>query len=232
MGPDDTPKKGTTFPRESRSRAIAVSGPPKRPVVGKKNSPERLTKLLNSITQFPQINRACAMAGISVWTLQNYLKKSENGTPGDGFDLTYGEETKRFHIHFANCRDAAVQEVEDAYISYGLKHYEVLSDKGRVIYQIDPVLAGLGVTGPDAYLLDDDNKPIPERIEKQDPDVLEKVLVAYRRERWGHSDKLDVSVRGGVMVVGVRAKLKEVEAGEQEALTAPVDVEFREVEDD
>ena len=222
MGPnDETPKKGLALLRESR-----------RPVVGKKNSPERLTRLLNYIMQFPQINRACTMAGLSVTTLQLYLRKSERGQPGDGFDLTYGEETKRFHLHFADCRDAAVQEVEDAYISYGLKHYEVLSDKGRVIYQIDPVLAGLGITGPDAYLLDDDNRPIPERIEKQDPDVLEKVLVAYRRDRWGHSDKLDVSVRGGVMVVGVRAKIKEVEAGENEALNAPLDVEFREVEED
>jgi hypothetical protein len=224
MGPnDEKPLTGRVL-RQSRSR----------PIVGKKNSPERLTKLLNYIIQFPQINRACAMAGLTVPTLKSYLLQSEKGQPGDGFDLTYGEEkeTKRFHLHFADCRDAAVQTVEDAYISYGLKHYEVLSDKGRVIYQIDPELAGLGVTGPDAYLLDEDNRPIPERIEKQDPDVLEKVLVAYRRERWGHSDKLDVSVRGGVMVVGVRAKLKEVEAGEQEALTAPVDVEFREVEDD
>lgn len=223
MGPDDEkPFTGKELLRQSRSR----------PVVGKKNSPERLTKLLTYVAQFPQINRACKMAGLSVTTLQLYLRKSERGQPGDGFDLTYGEETKRFHLHFADCRDGAVQEVEDAFISYGLKHYEVLSDKGRVIYQIDPVLAGLGVTGPDAYLLDDDNRPIPERIEKQDPEVLEKVLVAYRRDRWGHSDKLDVNVRGGVMVVGVRAKPKEVEVGEQEALTAPVDVEFREIEDD
>lgn len=209
-----------------------ASGSPKLPVVGRKNSPERLTKLLNYITQFPDVKRACAMAGLSVWTLQNYLKKSEAGQPGDGFDLTYGEETKRFHLHFSDCRDAAMQDVEDAYIAYGLKHYEVLSDKGRVIYQIDPVLTGLGVTGPDAYLLDENNRPIPERIEKQDPEVLEKVLRAYRRDRWGQHDKLDVNVRGGVMVVGVRAKAKEVEVGETDALTAPLDVEFREVEDD
>jgi hypothetical protein len=209
-----------------------ASGSPKLPVIGRKNSPERLTKLLNYITQFPDVKRACAMAGLSVWTLQNYLKKSEAGQAGDGFDLTYGEETKRFHLHFTDCRDTAMQEVEDAYISYGLKHYEVLSDKGRVIYQIDPVLTGLGVTGPDAYLLDENNRPIPERIEKQDPEVLEKVLRAYRRDRWGQHDKLDVNVRGGVMVVGVRAKAKEVEAGETDALTAPLDVEFREVEED
>ena len=224
MGPNnERPKIG---------RELARSGPPERPVVGRKNSPERLTKLLNYIMQFPQIKRACTMAGLSVWTLNNYLKKSETGQPGDGFDLTYGGDTKRFHQHFAECRDAAIQEVEDAYISFGLKHYEILSDKGRVIYQIDPALAGLGITGPDAYLLDEDNRPIPERIEKQDPEVMEKVLRAFRRDRWGTHDKLDVSVRGGVMVVGVRAKIKEVEAGEKEAITAPLDVEFRELEDD
>lgn len=224
MGPDDEkPKTGRELLRESRSRTI----------VGKKNSPERLTKLLNYIVQFPQIKRACAMAGLSVTTLKYYLVKSEKGAPGDGFDLTYGDETKRFHLHFADCRDAAVQEVEDAYISYGLKHYEILSDKGRVIYQIDPALAGLGITGPDSYLLDEDNRPIPERIEKQDPEVMEKVLRAYRRDRWGQHDKLDVTLRGGVMVVGVRAKSSnEIEAGEAEALTAPLDVEFREIEDE
>jgi hypothetical protein len=140
--------------------------------------------------------------------------------------------TKRFHEHFNECRDTALQVVEDAFISYGLKHYEVLSDKGRVIYQIDPGLDGLGFTGVAAYLLDEDGRPIPERIEKQDPEVLEKVLRAYRRDRWGSHDTLDVSVRGGVMVVGVRAKPKEVEEGEAEALATPVDVEFREVEDE
>lgn len=207
---------------ESRSRTI----------VGRKSSPERLTKLLNYIVQFPQINRACAMAGCSTSGLKYWLTKSERGQPGDGFDLTYGDETKRFHQHFNDCRDVAIQEVEDAYISYGLKHYEILSDKGRVIYQIDPELAGLGLTGPDAYLTDDDGRPIPERIERQDPEVLLACLRAYRREKWGAKETLDVSVRGGVMVVGVRTKPKEVEAGEQEALTAPIDVEFREVEDE
>jgi hypothetical protein len=223
MGQDDTPTTGRELLRESRSRTI----------VGKKNSPERLTKLLNYIVQFPQIKRACDMAGLSVTTLKYYLVKSEKGQPGDGFDLTYGDETKRFHLHFADCRDAAIQMVEDAYVSRAVNgYYETLSDKGRVIYQIDPVLAGLGVTGPDAYLLDADNKPIPERIEHQDPEVMEKVLRAYRRDRWGHHDKLDVNFRGGVMVVGMRAKdSKEIEELEK-VRSAPLDVEFREVEDE
>lgn len=224
MGPDDTPTTGRELLRESRSRTI----------VGKKNSPERLTKLLNYIVQFPQVKRACDMAGLSVTTLKYYLTKSEKGAPGDGFDLTYGEETKRFHLHFADCRDAAVQMVEDAYMNRAVNgYYETLSDKGRVIYQIDPELSGLGLTGPDAYLLDADGKPIPERIEHQDPEVMEKVLRAYRRDRWGTHDKLDVNLRGGVMVVGVRAKSSnEIEAGEAAAITAPLDVEFREIEDE
>ena len=232
MGPNDgtpntgdgKPKTGRELMRESRSRTI----------VGKKNSPERLTKLLNYVVQFPSISRACAMAGLSVTTLKYYLVKSEKGTPGDGFDLTYGEETKRFHQHFADCRDAAIQMVEDAYVRRAVNgYYETLSDKGRVIYQIDPALSGLGLTGPDAYLLDDDGKPIPERIEHQDPEVMEKVLRAYRRDRWGTHDKLDVNFRGGVMVVGMRAKSsKDIEELEKETLAAPLDVEFREVEDE
>ncbi len=224
MRPDDTPKTGRELMRESRSRTI----------VGKKNSPERLTKLLNYIVQFPQIKRACDMAGLSVTTLKYYLVKSEKGAPGDGFDLTYGEETKRFHLHFADCRDAAIQMVEDAYVARAVNgYYETLSDKGRVIYQIDPALSGLGLTGPDAYLLDENDKPIPERIEHQDPEVMEKVLRAFRRDRWGQHDKLDVNLRGGVMVVGMRAKdSKEIEELERATLSAPLDVEFREVEDE
>jgi hypothetical protein len=205
----------------------------KRVIIGKKSSPERLTRLLNYIIQFPDIKRACRQAGCSVNGMKYWLAKSERGQPGDGYDLTYGNETKRFHEHFNDCRDASIQTVEDAFILYGLKHYEILHDKGRVQYQIDPLKDALGLTGPDAYLLDEDGAPIPERIEKQDPVVMEKVLIAYRRDRWGHKDKLDVQVRGGVMVVGVRAKSsKEIEASEAEALATPLDVEFREVEDE
>lgn len=198
--------------------------------VGRKSSPENLTKFLNELMKFPRVKRACQMAGFSTSSLKYYLEKSAKGQPGDGFDLTYGEETKRFHLHYADAIDDGIQEIEDEYKWRALKgYYEQLHDKGRVIYQIDPVLADLGLTGPDAYLTDEDNKPIPERVEHQDPEVMLACLRAFRKERWGAKETLDVSVRGGVMVVGVRAKINEVEVGEKEALATPLDVEFREV---
>jgi hypothetical protein len=231
MGQDDVDKP---IPgRElSRNRASYVTETPRGGVFGKKSDPKRLTKFLDRLVQFPRVKAACAFAGFSYSSLRYYLAKSENGKPGDGFDLTYGEETKRFHLHYADCLNEGVQMVEDEYMTRAIKgYYETLHNKGRVIYQIDPELAGLGLTGPEAYLLDEDGKPIPERIHRQDPEVMLAVLRAWRRDRYGAHDKLEV--RGGVMVVGVRAKTsKDIEELEKQILSAPVDVEFREDEDD
>jgi|SRR5579864_4123959 len=228
MGQDETPRRGAGG-RELAKRAASLS------VVGRKNSPERLTLILDYLLQFPHVTRAALFAGITYPTLRYWLMRSREGQPGDGFDLEYNDVTKRFHEHFADAQDASVQQVEDAYLDRAMRGYfETLHDKGRVVYQVDPDLDRLGLTGPDAYLLDDDGKPIPERIEHQDPEVMRDVLEKLRRERWGRKDKLDVSVRGGVIVVGVRAKPGELDEREKRAITTPepTDVEFREVEDD
>jgi hypothetical protein len=231
----DEDKKPMPTGRELQSNLGQYTPKTRRggPVVGKKNSPERLTRFLDRLTKYPHITQACAAVGLSHKSLRTYLAKSEKGQVGDGFDLDYGGEKKRFHEHYFDVIDLAAQMIEDAVWQRAFQgYYETLSDKGRVIYQIDPELAGLGLTGPDAYLLDENGRPVPERIQHQDPELMLEWLRAFRRDRWGRTDKLDVSVRGGVMVVGVRATPKEVEAGEQEALTAPLDVEFREVEDE
>jgi hypothetical protein len=218
-------------------------GPGRRPLadggritagsVAKGRSPERLIKFLDQLMKITKVNRAAEMAGFSKGALRYYLQRSKDGKPGDGYDLTYGEETKRFHEHYADTIDYGIQETEDELKWRALKGYEEqLHDKGRVIYRIDPSLANLGLTGPDAYLCDENNRPIPESIHHQDPELMLAVLRAFRKERWGQKTDVDVNVRGGVMVVGVRAKPKEVEEGEQEALTAPMDVEFREVKDE
>ena len=200
----------------------------------RKYSPERLTKFLNRLMKYPRVIDACEFSGFSYSTLRYYLAKSETGKPGDGFDLAYGEETKRFHLHYADAIQAGIQMVEDEYKWRALKgYYEVLSDKGRVIYQVDPELAGLGLTGPDSYLLDEDGKPIPERIHHQDPEVMLAVLRAWRRDQYGRHENVDVTMRGGVMVVGVRATTnKQIEEIEKLSLDAPLDVEFREIEDE
>ena len=219
-----------------RNRASYITEtPPGGVLKTRKYSPENLTKFLDRLVKFPRVKDACRFTGFSYESLRYYLAKSEKGQPGDGFDLTYGEDTKRFHLHYIDVLDGGIQEIEDEYKWRALKgYYETLHDKGRVIYRIDPELAGLGLTGPDAYLLDDDGKPIPEQIHHQDPEVMLAVLRAWRRDRWGQKDTLDVSVRGGVMVVGLRAKTsndikqRELDMLKEEA----VDVEFREVEDE
>ena len=227
MGQDD--KKRSLTGRELWAQVGS-----KVQAVGRKNSPERMTLFLDNLMKFPFVNRAANMAGISYSGLKYWLARSEKGQVGDGFDLTYGEETKRFHEHYKDVRDSAIQEVEDAYIDRAMRgYYETLSDKGRVIYQIDQSLVALGFTGPDSYLLDEDGRPVPERIHHQDPEVMLAVLKAWRRDRYGNHDKLDVTMRGGVMVVGVRAKTSvDLEAAEQQMLAEPTDVEFREVEDE
>jgi len=204
-----------------------------RPLGGRKNTPERMRYFLNKLLEIANVTRACGLSGIAYPTLRYWLEKSENGTAGDGYDLEYAGDMKRFHQHYYDTRDAAIQMVEDAYVDRAIRgYYEVLSDNGRVVYQIDPELDALGFEGPDAYLRDDEGRPIPERILHQDPEVQLQVLRAWRRDKYGAREQVDVTVRGGVMVVGARLKdPKEIEKMEQQLL-APIEVEFREVEDD
>ena len=234
MGQDDTTM---SIPGRVLVRNLAsyITETPKGGVLKvRKYSPENLIKFLNQLSRIPRVKDACRFAGFSYESFRYYLAKSEKGQPGDGFDLTYGEETKRFHLHYADVIDGGIQGIEDELKWRALKgHYQTLHDKGRVIYQVDEELAGLGLTGPDAYLRDEDNNPIPERIHLQDPEVMLAVLRAFRRDRWGLKEQHDVLVRGGVMVVDMRAKnSKVVEEGEKEVLNTPLDVEFREVEDE
>lgn len=202
--------------------------------VGRKYSPERMTALLNRLIKFPHVTNACRFSGIEYSTLRYWLLRSMKGQPGDGWDLDYGEEKKRFHEHFEDVRDAAVQMVEDEFFNRAaFGYYEVLSDRGRVIYQTDPELEALGLTGPAAWRLDEDGKPTPERIHHQDPEVQLAVLRQWRRDRWGVRETHDHRVQGGVLVVHDRAANSvEHDAEEQALLTKPIDVEFREVEDE
>ncbi len=204
---------------------------------GKKNTPERLRLLLNQVTQLPNVTRACGVAGISSSTLRYWLAKSAKGQPGDGFDVEYEDQMARFHEHWFEAIQTGVQMVEDAYMNRAINGYwETLHHQGRVAYQFDQDLLNLGLTGSDAYLLDEDGKPIPERIEHQDPEVMRDVLRARRRDVWGLREQIDVMHKGGVMVVTGPARTSaELEARarrmEKEAETA-TEVEFIEIEDE
>jgi hypothetical protein len=209
--------------------------PPEQRIVGRKYSPRNLINLLNQLSRWPNITKACAIAGFSYSSLQYYLIKSDQGYPGDGFDLTWGEETKRFHQHYADALASSTQLIEDNLMERAAGGFdEVLTDKGRVIYRIDPELEALGFTGFDAYLKDENGKPVPESVHKQDPEIQLQMMKVMRREKYGTHTTQDINVnKGGVMVVGVRQKTPEqIDKLEQKKLIAPIDVEFREVEDE
>lgn len=214
------------LPRAQVLEAVGISN------VGRKNSPERMSAFLDRIMLFPGVVNACLFCGFTYSTLTYWLKKSATGRPGDGFDLEYGEETKRFHEHFIDCRDAAVQIVEDAYVERAMHgYYETLHHQGRVAYQFDQQLLDLGMTGPDAYLKDERGKPIPERIQHQDPEVMLAVLKAWRRDKYGAHDTLDITHKGGVMVVTAPARTSaELETRAVQMAREPIDVEFTDVD--
>lgn len=201
--------------------------------VGRKNSPARMTLFLNKLTEWPNVSKAALLCGCTYSTIKYWLKKSATGRPGDGFDLEYAEETKRFHEHYEDALECGIQKVEDAYVERALAgYYETLHHQGRVAYQYDQELIDLGVTGPEAYLRDEHGKPVPERIHHQDPEVMLAVLKAWRRDRYGQHDHLDVMHRGGVMVVTAPVKSSaDLEAREKLDAIEAVDVEFVEIED-
>lgn len=178
----------------------------------KKNSPERLQRILAACADTPINNSVCTRAGISVTTLKYWLQKSEEGAPGDGFDVPTGLEesegptTVRFHTAWDEAVELGTDRVEAAAYRRAIGYREVLTFQGRVMYQMDPDLVSLGFTGMDAFLKDDFGAPIPETIEKQDPDLQMFILKARRSKIYGDKKQVDLNVRGGVLVVGVTAK--------------------------
>ncbi len=200
---------------------------------GKKSSPERMRLFLDKLTEWPNVSKAALLSGVTYQSIRYWLKKSATGQPGDGFDLQYADELKRFHEHYEDARDGGIQKVEDAYIERAVAgYYETLHHQGQVKYQFDEDLIALGETGPDAYLRDENGKPVPERIHHQDPEVMLAVLKAWRRDTYGQHDTLDIMHKGGVMVVTAPAKSSaELEQRERAGLGEAVDVEFIEVKD-
>lgn len=182
--------------------------------VGKKNSPARLKAILKHIINMPVTSDACMLAGISVSTLKYWLQKSSEGLEGDGFDVVFneGQETEekiRFHDAWDEAMIAGVERLEKAAITRAMGYKEPLTFQGRVIYKQDPILLALGMTGMDAYLLDDDGKPVPETVLKQDPDLMMFILKARKPETYGNKQQIDVNHRGGVLVVGMTATTPE-----------------------
>lgn len=185
-----------------------------------KNTPERLKQLIKSAAEMPVVNSICMRANISSTTLKYWLQKSKEGKPGDGFDVVLdgeGDEPLpvRFHEAFENAIEGGLQLVEAAAFKRAVGYREVLTYQGRVIYQLDPEKVslarelGLPDNTADCYLKDEFGAPVPETVLKQDPDLMMFIMERRMKDKYGKNAQVDVNVRGGVLVVGVRAETAE-----------------------
>jgi hypothetical protein len=222
LGPEPEPKnRGVHTSPAARKHAggrqtfLESRSYPTHRAVGKLNSPERLKRILKYCAELPVNNSVCMRAGISTTTLKYWLQKSSNGAPGDGFDVATelgpdeGPATIRFHEAWDISVEAGTDRVESAVMRKAIGYREVLTFQGRVQYVMDPEKLALGLLGADAYKIDDFGSPIPETVEKQDPDLAMFVLKNRRANIYGDKKQIDVNIKGGVLVVGVKASSPE-----------------------
>lgn len=190
-----------------RSRSYPVNR------AAKKNTPDRLKRLLSYIAETPVTNSACLRAAISVSTLKYWLQSSKEGAPGDGYDIELGEDDEtddrggrfvRFHDAWDAAMEAGVEKLETVIINRAMGYREPLTYQGRIIYQVDPDLVALGYEGMEAYLRDENGVPVPESVWKMDPDLAMFILKARKPQVYGAKASLDVNVRGGVLVIPMR----------------------------
>lgn len=196
-----------------------------------KYKPDLARNILDAIQKWPNVSHACVLNGINYVTLRNWLLKSKNGRPNDGWELDYEGRTARFHVHYDDCIDASVQRVEETFIARAIGYKETLNHQGRVQYQMDEDLLRLGFFGYEAYLRDENGKPIPETVDKQDPECMLAVLKHFRPDRWTTKVNMDVTHKGGVLVVGARKAPADLEAEYGGPREIPL-IDFVEVSDD
>jgi hypothetical protein len=189
----------------------------------KKNTQERLIRALAYAAEMPVGADVARRLGVSYTTIKYWLQKSFEGAPGDGFDIAMGDDdengtddnTIRFHDAWDVAMMAGVEAVEAATIKRATGYDEALTYQGRVQYKYDPEkLAtsrelGLPELVPENYLLDRFGAPVPETIYKMDPDLAMFILKARKAQVYGAKAQVDVNVKGGVLVVGVRAATSE-----------------------
>lgn len=202
-------------------------------VVGKKNTPERLIKFLNSLKSVGVICEAAKRAGFSVTTAKYYMAKSENGDPG--FIVTWGDIEGPFHELVQVALDTAVENIEACAFHRAAGYKEVQVYQGRVQYETDHEAIALGATPGswDAILKDETGKPVPVTVMKQSEDLQMFILKTRRPEIYGNKQQIDVMHKGGVMVITAPAR-SSVDLEKQSKLMNDevMDVEFIEVEDE
>ena len=166
-----------------------------------KLSPKIMRIVLNFLRERPILYLAALAAGIHPKTLASWIRRSEAGD--DGYDVKWQGLTRRFHEHCESAIDEAHQKLEDEWIQRALHgHEKVLTHRGRVMYKIDQDLVGLGLEGPDAYLKDENGKPVPETVHKEDTKAQLRVLKRHRPDTWGKRPKINAPREGSVLVIG------------------------------
>jgi hypothetical protein len=181
---------------------------------GRRYNPKTLRNVVKWAREMPVIRVICERARVTRAGLAYWIKKSAAGEIGcgDGFDVTINGETRRFHDWYYDAFSDGVDRVEEAAFKLANgTHMEALSYRGRVNYQEDPDLLALGFEGPEAWKRDKNNRPIPEAIAKLDPDMTRFILKAHRPERYINTQKIDVTHKGGVLVVGTQMKREDFE---------------------
>ena len=128
-------------------------------------SPERMRIVLDSLRKRPILSYAATKAGIHRKTLEYWIKCSAAGR--DGYDVKWRGETWNFHEH---CRDA----MEDAHDDQLIAAWSIAM--GGEIYNTDQSLVDLGYQGTDAYLRDENRKPVVEITRKRNRKMLRWLL--------------------------------------------------------
>ena len=167
LGDRSRPREPTSPPTPVKESAKKQKPPAGIPKSTPKLSPKIMRIVLNILRERPILYLAALAAGIHPKTLAYWIRRSEAGD--NGYDIEWQDVTGRFHEHCELAIDEAHQKLEDQWLQRALRGYEkVLTHRGRVMYKIDQDLVGLGLQGPDAYLKDENGKPVPETVHKED----------------------------------------------------------------
>lgn len=212
-----------------------------RPKGGQKRTPGKMIGICECIARIPVAKDACAANGITTHTLKLWLTKSRLGNPGDGFDLVLNpddapedQQVIRFHEMYDESLKEGAQEMFRATWQRAIGYQEPLTYQGRVIYKLDPQKLKDGKEGMDAYLLDDDGRPVPESVEKQDPDLMQFMLKGLMPETFGNKTKIELEGKiSGVLVVAQKATDGKLLLDEEKVFKEQsVDIEFEDDDDD
>lgn len=204
-------------------------------VVGKKSSPERLRKFLDTLASVGVMTAACRAAGFSTTSAKYYMAKAADGDPA--FVLTWGDTEGPFNELVQVALDNSIENVEACAFHRATGYKEVQVHQGRIQYEIDYEAVALGAEPGswDSFLKDENGRRVPVTVTKQSEDLQMFILKARRPDIYGAKSQVDVLHRGGVMVVTAPAKTSadlEARAAKMKAADAAVEVEFIEIEDE